>query len=96
MIELTLKQKETLGLISHETYYSLDGFIYMEVDSSEVLDLVAMDKDVYILYDDDTESLFHEFIDSVDDNCTYGIEIGDVNELYRKALTMSINKNLGL
>jgi len=96
MNKLTLKQKATLGLVLSETYYSLDGFIYMEVDSSEVLDLVAMDKEVYILHDDDTESLFHEFIDSVDDDCTYGIEIGDINDLSHNELMISINKNLGL
>jgi len=96
MNKLTLKQKATLGLVLSETYYSLDGFIFMEVDSSDVEDLVAMDREVYVLYDDDTESLFQQFIDSVRDDCIYGIEVGDIDELSYNELMRSINKNLGL
>jgi len=95
MNKLTLKQKATLGLVLSETYYSLDGFIFMGVDISEVKDLIAMDKEVYILHDDGTESLVDEK-DILSDGFIYAIEVGSVEELSYNELMISINKNLGL
>jgi hypothetical protein len=71
----------------------MDGFIYQQVLSSEVSDLMNMSKEVYELHDDNTESLVDGI---VNESSTYGIEVGFLDELEAKAMFLGINKGLGL
>jgi hypothetical protein len=97
MKKLTNKQKERLQLPAGETYYNLDGFIYQHVDSVDVYDLACMDKEVFQLFDDDTERLveLNEVID-IDGWEVYGIEVGFLDELERASTFRQINHNLGI
>ena len=93
MNKLTKTQKRNLNLPSCETYYDMDGFIYQQVLSSEVSDLMNMSKEVYELHDDNTESLVDGI---VNESSTYGIEVGFLDDLEAKAMFLGINKGLGL
>ena len=78
---------------SCETYYDMDGFIYQQVLSSEVSDLMNMSKEVYELHDDNTESLVDGI---VNESSNYGIEVGFLDDLESKAMFLGINKGLGI
>ena len=93
MNKLTKTQKRNLNLPSCETYYDMDGFIYQQVLSSEVPDLMNMSKEVYELHEDNTESLVDGI---VNESSTYGIEVGFLDDLESKAMFLGINKGLGL
>ena len=71
----------------------MDGFIYQQVLSSEVSDLMNMSKEVYELHDDNTESLVDGI---VNESSTYGIEVGFLDDLEAKAMFIGINNGLGL
>lgn len=91
---LTEDQKQKYNLPLCNIYYDMDGFVYQQINPSEVSDLIAMGKEVYELYDDDTESLVSdEFIDLRN---RYGIEVGHLSDLAKKALFNDINQGLGL
>ena len=94
MNKLTNTQKKNLNLASCETYYEMDGFIYQQVLSSEVSDLMNMSKEVYELHEDNSESLVENGI--VNESSTYGIEVGFLDDLEAKAMFLVINKGLGL
>lgn len=93
MKKLTLNQKAKLNLILSETYYDLDGFIYQEVAPNEVTDLICMDKEVFELHEDGTESSVET---DVNQQSIYGIEVGFLEDIEKEQLFGTINKNLGL
>jgi hypothetical protein len=72
----------------------MDGFIYQQVLSLEVPDLMNMSKEVYELHEDNSESLVENGI--VNESSTYGIEVGFLDDLESKAMFLGINKGLGL
>jgi hypothetical protein len=94
MNKLTNTQKKNLNLASCETYYDMDGFIYQQVLSLEVPDLMNMSKEVYELHEDNSESLVENGI--VNESSTYGIEVGFLDDLESKVMFLGINKGLGL
>lgn len=94
MNKLTKTQKKNLNLASCETYYDMDGFIYQQVLSLEVPDLMNMSKEVYELHEDNSESLVENGI--VNESSTYGIEVGFLDDLESNAMFLGINKGLGL
>lgn len=94
MNKLTENQKKKYNLPSCEIYYDMDGFVYQRVLPSEVSDLLAMGKEVYQLYDDDSESLVVDCV--ANPYGTFGIEVGFLEELGSKAMFDSINQGLGL
>ncbi len=75
-----LTNVKKLGLAPCETYYNLDGFIFQEVKHTEVLDLMNMNKEVFRLQDDESESLV-QYSDNIKDTDTYGIEVGFLEDL---------------
>jgi hypothetical protein len=72
----------------------MDGFIYQQVLSLEVPDLMNMSKEVYELHEDNSERLVENGI--VNESSTYGIEVGFLDDLESKAMFLGINKGLGL
>ena len=90
-----LTNVKKLGLMPCETYYNLDGFIFQEVKHTEVIDLISMDKEVFRLHDDESESLV-QHNDNIKDTDIYGIEVGFLEDLERSAIFNQININLGL
>ena len=90
-----LTNVKKLGLAPCETYYNLDGFIFQEVKHTEVLDLMNMNKEVFRLHDDESESLV-QYSDNIKDTDTYGIEVGFLEDLESSVMFNQININLGL
>ena len=88
-------QKYSKYLSTEETYWNLDGFIYQEVKPSEVMDLMAMDKEVYELFDDNTESLVQPG-DTIREDSVYGISMNFLEHYKSLRLFEKININLGI
>lgn len=87
-------QKYSKYMSTGETYWNLDGFIFQEVKPSEVMDLIAMDKEVYQLFEDDTESLVQPS-DTIREDSVYGISMDFLEQYEKLHLFETININLG-
>lgn len=87
-------QKYSKYFSPDETYWNLDGFIYLQVKPSIVMDLIAMDREVYELFEDDTESLVKPG-DTIREDSVYGISMDFLEQYEKLHLLDTINKNLG-
>jgi hypothetical protein len=88
-------QKYSKYFSPDETYWNLDGFIFLQVKPSIVTGLMAMNKEVYELFDDDTESLVQPG-DTIRENSVYGISMDFLEQYEKLHLLDTINKNLGI
>lgn len=88
-------QKYSKYLSTGETYWNLEGFVYQDVKPSEVMDLIAMDKEVFELFEDETESLV-KLGDTINENSVYGISMNFVEHYDNLYLFKTINTNLGI
>lgn len=87
-------QKYSKYMSTGETYWNLDGFIFLQVKPSIVMDLIAMDKEVYELFEDDTESLVQPG-DTIREDSVYGISMDFLEHYKSLRLFEKININLG-
>ena len=62
-------------IINNKVYFEMnDGYLFQKVDSIEVRELLNNNIEVYLIHDDNTESLV-SIDDSINENYNYGIEI---------------------
>ena len=68
-------------IINNKVYFEMkDGHLFKKVDSSEVIELLNNNIEVYLIHDDNTESLV-SIDDSINENNNYGIELNKLQNI---------------
>lgn len=79
---MTIASAPTNRKAMEQKYYVVDGFVWQIVRHDEVFDLYRMNKEVFELHDDGSESLLVlEDMTNIDASSVYGIEVGHLDEL---------------